>query len=415
MGAGQLHLIIDKSLFQSLPTRAFTPLDRHFEVVIPPILFKEILGDLPKDTSVANLANRFGVNTVLLPPYQFMIIEALLGAVIPMDGRIIPAGLIPVRSADGKLGHKIIQTPEDASLKRWQKDNFTLEEVFWAVEWQGIKKFINASHYIKKISDAGFKVETPKNLEHLKQIVDNILKDPKLQGTLLGLMHSEFKPTHEQQIKILNRWNAASRPPIEEFAPYAAFCIRVNLMLSIGNQKPEILGTPHEHDLRDLEYCYYLPFCEVFASTDKIHKKLKMLLRPDQDFVGDALKTDLIRLADDWTSLTKEQKIERNSQLGFRPPEMQGSIVYELWEKHRPDPTSGVPIQFDFKNTIVKGPDGKQQTFQEMLMGIADKITNAEMTNDQVEDGAFLEKSTVQSKAKLEELFPHIDFDKVNE
>ena len=167
--------------------------------------------------------------------------------------------------------------------------------------------------------------------------------------------------------------------------------------------------------MRDLEYCYYLPFCEVFASTDKIHRKLKILLRPDQDFVGDKLKEDLIRLAVEWASLTKDQKIERNSQLGFRPPEIQGSIIYELWEKHRPDPTSGVPIQFDFKNAIVEGPDGKRQTFHEMLMGFADKIKNAEMTNHQIENGAFLEKSTMQSRAKLEELFPHIDFDKVNE
>ncbi|MGB2751574.1 MAG: hypothetical protein WBC19_05910, partial [Pyrinomonadaceae bacterium] len=105
-----IHLIIDKSLFQSLPKKAFTPLDRYFYLVIPPILIKEILGDLGKNTSpeiIAGLADRFGMHSIVCQDHRFLLANSLIGNETSMDGRIPPAGMTPVVTADGMAGYNV--------------------------------------------------------------------------------------------------------------------------------------------------------------------------------------------------------------------------------------------------------------------------------------------------------------------
>lgn len=97
---------------------------------------------------------------------------------------------------------------------------------------------------------------------------------------------------------------------IKNFAPYAFFCVRANFLWAIGLTNPELFK-PDKNDRKDLEYCYYLPHCEILASKDHKHKRLvPFLLRPDQSFInGDELKTDLRRLSEDRDKLSQEEKI----------------------------------------------------------------------------------------------------------
>lgn len=200
---------------------------------------------------------------------------------------------------------------------------------------------------------------------------------------------------------------------MRDFAPYAEHCLRANLLLALGKSNEAILGSHHEHDLRDLEYCYYLPFCEVFASKDKIHKKLiKLLLRPDQRFVGAELETDLRRLADEWFALSRQGKADRHFEHGSRPPRHPDSCIHDLWEELRPERKPNLePLQ----HAKVTSPTGETKTFGEFLKEMHDKVSKASRTNDQhsLETSGFLVHTKKVSKVKLKELYPHIDFDKV--
>src|SRR5207249_3096998 len=144
--------------------------------------------------------------------------------------------------------------------------------------------------------------EQPKNLESLRNRVDDILNNPVTQPGLLRIIFSDFAVPMRTQVLAIKRFQS-KRPRLllNDFAPYAAFCLKANLLLGIGGL---LLKEPHPHDLRDLEYCYYLPFCNVFASADRLHRKLApMLLRPDQMFVGSELVDDLRRLSEIWKGL----------------------------------------------------------------------------------------------------------------
>lgn len=88
----------------------------------------------------------------------------------------------------------------------------------------------------------------------------------------------------------------------------------------------------------DIAYLYYLPFCHVFASNDKLHKRVvPLFLREDQSFVfGENLKADLQQLDVHFSALP-----EADRNLGFykiapTPPEDASFLVTQLWDKHLP-------------------------------------------------------------------------------
>lgn len=423
-----LRIIIDKSLFQSLPTKAFTPLDKYFEVIIPPILIKEILGDLAtrkdvdKERFVANLADRFGVNSIVCHDYRFLLINSLLGFETPVDGRIVAAGLTAVEARDGTLGFKVSDTFEDNALRRWQRGDFSIGEAFWAYRWQSIRKFISSNLYFNKLKEWGITLPHLKSLEQLNEVVEEILSNPRIQGRLLGLINREFQLSWNIQVRVVNRWFELKRPLLKDFAPYAAYCLKANLLLVIGKSNETILGGRHEHDLRDLEYCYYLPFCQIFASVDKIHKKLiRLLKRENQSFVSGEFSEELKKLGEEWFSFTKEEKITYLAKYGSRPAPNPDSTIIRLLKEYG---TENYRINKPGKPIIGKGiklPDvvppldkGKNESFPVFLKQLMNKVKDAELTRksvNSIEDGSFLVHKTLVSKKKIQELYPHIDFD----
>lgn len=85
-----------------------------------------------------------------------------------------------------------------------------------------------------------------------------------------------------------------------------------------------------------MEYFYYVPFCNVFASRDILHKQAaQCFLRLDQTFAdGDALKNDLGRIDAWWQGLNDEQRVDYDAERGSYPPVNEESIVSKLWRIH---------------------------------------------------------------------------------
>ncbi|MFN2455009.1 MAG: hypothetical protein ABR577_12380 [Pyrinomonadaceae bacterium] len=402
-----IHIILDKALFQSISAEAFTPLDRHFEIIIPPILFKEIWGDLATEKKedprrwVAYLASRLGANYIICPDYVDLLCNSLLGNEPPMDGRLIAAGMRPVKSSGGSLGYFVDPTPEDEALQRWQKQQVSFEESLWAYRWQRIRRYINTNLYLRKLSEAGVSVQKPKDLSHLQEIIDFILANPKTQGRLLNLLFRESEIPLQIQRRAIIRWFKSKRPLLSLFAPYAAHCVKANLLLALGNMNISILGRQGEHDLRDLEYCYYLPFCEVFALDDRLHRKLIPLLkRPDQRLVGTELRDDLKRLAQEWNAMSQDEKIAHHRKFGNRPAPNSDSITLKLWEKYRPDynPNKGfMPI--------------KGSNLHEFLLAKCEELKNAQQSEEPrtIEEARFVYQKKLVSREKLKDLYPQAD------
>lgn len=89
----------------------------------------------------------------------------------------------------------------------------------------------------------------------------------------------------------------------------------------------------------DIAYLYYLPFCTVFTSNDRLHKNLAPLfLHSMQNFIsGDEMKTDLARLNVHYSGLPEETKLKGMMNFAGEPPDDQSFLTTRMWDKYHPN------------------------------------------------------------------------------
>ena len=68
---------------------------------------------------------------------------------------------------------------------------------------------------------------------------------------------------------VLERWNTVNQPALTHFAPYASFILRVEAFLAIAHEYALISYDPNSRS--DITYFHYVPFCNVFVSSDRLH------------------------------------------------------------------------------------------------------------------------------------------------
>lgn len=430
MGLG-LRIILDKSVVYGLNKTEVDSLDRYFFQIIPPILTNEILADLSKEPKKPEITNKISAhsyrisgNRGITVNYRELLGHSLLGNEIPMEGKFLPAGQRMVQS-DGKPGAFVETKLEDETISRWESKSFTQREKDWAKKWRiTFERKINPKIYTDKIKEASLKFSPPENDEELVEKVDTLLNERSFQGKLLVLLAKEHKIPFKSQIKIINRWNKEGKPMIKNFAPYAFFCARVNFLWALGLTNPQLFKHD-KNDRKDMEYCYYLPHCEIFSSKDDKHKRIvPFLLKSYQQFVyGEELKADLRELSEQWDKLSKEKKIEIYQERGKAPPENENSIIFQLWRNLRGKVSAPMPLEIlEAKIVDSNLPEDKQEeiTFGEWLRSMSKKLKDSESityeefeklekTDGKINLGSFLMRTTKVNKERLLNMYPHLN------
>ena len=178
------------------------------------------------------------------------------------------------------------------------------------------------------ISSAG--KQKIKNYNELNQIVDRVLISPDNQEKLLQAIILNYDIDAESAVKIFGRWYEEGKPLIKDFATYALHCLKVDTLFLFGLTSDLITTRPTNRV--DCEYLYYLPFCNVFTSNDKIHKNLiPLLIRNDQHFItGEELKKDL-SIIDNYFN---QHGIEERQKYNNEPPIIDDSFTFKLWKQY---------------------------------------------------------------------------------
>lgn len=432
-----LRIILDKSVIHGLSNQEIDSLDRYFFQIIPPILLNEILAGLTKERGenrISNAAHRVSGNGGLAFNYREILGNSLIGNEVPMDGRFLPAGEKMVRSSSGSIGTVIDTTKEQEAIFRWERKNFQESEKTWASAWRRhYERPINSKMYVDEVLKASLVFETPKNDSGLAKCVDLILNDKKFQGEILVLLAKEFKMPLDFQKKVINRWFKEGKPMIKDFAPYAYFCSKANFLWAIGLTNSSLFNHD-KNDRKDLEYSYYIPFCQIFASKDKKHKRLiPFLLRPDQSFVdGDLLKTDLRQLSENWSKLSQQERISYHQKRDSAPPENESSIVFQLWRRHRGVVSPSFPldiINMEIVNSTLPKEKQNRRTFGEFIREKYKELNDSVTISTAEKDGlrqeygesnpsTFLIRKTKISKERILNLFPHVkikDIENIND
>ncbi len=332
-------LIFDKSALQCLNIEEACWLENFFITNIIPIFFVETLADLEKNIKdgrtpeqiVGNIAEKVPILGARPNVYhRYLIAGELLGESIPIKHRqIIISGGIPVATAD-KKGIFYKSSPEEESFGRWQSKEFLDLERETAKLWR-----LNLLNSVLKDYKMFELAVRPKSLSAVKQIVNNILTDESKKEAVLRSALDILGVPIFQQRKIIKCWEYQGQHLFKDFAPYSAYVFSVDLFFNIA-VAANLISKDRPSNKIDMAYLYYLPFCTIFVSGDKLHAKVvPFFIESDQSFINAYdLKKDFKKLNDHYSKLPDKVTIQGVMKFAPRPPLDSDFLVTRLWDKH---------------------------------------------------------------------------------
>ena len=334
-------IIFDKSTLQSLSVDESCWLENFFFTNITPLFYVETLADLAKTSGTKRTAEEIVGELALKTPTssassnrlsKTLVVQDLLGNSIAMSNRVIVGGGQPKRDTDGKVGMHFDKSPESIALSRWQAGDFEEVERSAARKWRdnlAIIDFDSRIRWVRNIIPPNTKF---RSLAEIKNFVDDFVQQSS--SSLLNFALQFLLISGPVQSAVVSRYEKAGRPVLSVLAPYAAYVLKVELFFYIGLLS-SLISKDRPSNKIDLAYLYYLPFCQVFVSTDKLHKNIAPLfMEIGQEFVwGTDLKASLGELDDYYSKHVEEiEKVGIMSFAPFPPKEMENEVT-RLWDK----------------------------------------------------------------------------------
>jgi hypothetical protein len=338
--------LFDKSFLQTLSTDESVWFDHFFYPVISPVFFVETLADLEKRPREGKTAEEEVAIIAAKTPqmsgapcffHPGMCISDLFGNHPPMDGRIPMAGMRTV-ARNGKVAAIKDEAEETQAFSRWQRGRFLEMERVHARQWRARLASIDLTSIEKAMKAAGVNSKTCKDLVSAVKIADIAVKGlSKSVGRFDGMLEVLQVPQNQRRA-IKDRWNRLKRPALDLFAPYAAHVLKVEIFFRVALGANLIASTRASHQV-DIAYLFYLPFCQIFISNDKLHRLCAPLfMRSNQTFVwGVELKSDLSEINAIYSKLPSEIKASGVFKFAKRLPMESRGIVRNLFERYAPN------------------------------------------------------------------------------
>jgi len=337
--------LFDKSFLQSLSVDESVWFDHFFLANICPLFYVETLADLEKsvregrtpEDEVALIADKFPEMHGSPSAYHTTASVAnLLGEELPMTGQIPLAGGRPVKARD-RTGWVFEWSAEAEAFSRWQSREFVEIERRFAQTWRAALLAVDPEEVARALEVSAIDARRCKSLEAAKAMAEALVSPPGDSPRPMALALALLRVPQQYHEGIIQRWVTANRPQLVEYAPYAAYALTVELFLQIA-LAARLISSQRPSSRVDIAYLFYLPFCMVFVSSDRLHRRCAPLfLREDQQFVwGQDLKEALRELNDHYSGLPASTKATGVMSFARYPPDQAGSLVTQLWDRHLP-------------------------------------------------------------------------------
>lgn len=340
-------LIFDKSFLESLTVNESIWLDHFFLCNITPLFYVETLADLEKKGKKGkiirdsqDIVKEIAKKSPVISPcpsmhHRRIVVYELLGEEVDVKNRRIQRSSGQyVKYSDGTVGIDFRQFPEEAALHRWKLGLFEEIERDIAKDWRGALSVLNFDKIIALInSEIPFGTRFT-DMQTLRVFVGDFVKAKYKSFIHFAL---EILDVPEKARKsIIKRWQNNGWKTFSEFAPYAAHVLTVDLFFYLGLSNGLIGKERASSNRIDISYLYYLPFCHVFVSTDRLHKRVAPLfIEPDQSFVpGEELKDDFAKINDYYKGLPQKDKDLGVFGFAKHPPLEIDTLVGRLHDKN---------------------------------------------------------------------------------
>jgi hypothetical protein len=350
-------IICDKSAIQSLNREQAFWLGIHYRANIVPIFLTEVLADLhkppPEGKAAEDVVARISAKVPQLGAFPnvhhaTLVLGDLLGHPVEMirvpvipEGKIIQAG-DRVTSYYGEM-------PESAAVRRWRKGDFLGVERDFAKAWREALEKLDLTA-IRNASQARGALKLS-DFAAVKAAADDIALANGRRYAVFKSALNVLNIPESYRPAILKRWKEHGGPALRDFAPYADYVFRCEVFfhLAIATGKIDAVRTSNRNDMA---YLFYLPFCRVFTSFDRLHASIAPLfMGEDQTFVpGQLLKDDLAKLNAYYRALPEEVRASGAMQYAAYPPlegEYLTSGLYDRfepgWREHARNPIKLTP------------------------------------------------------------------------
>lgn len=337
--------LFDKSFLQSLSVDEAMWFDHFFYANICPLFYVETLADLEKTTR--NGRNPEDEVRIIADKTPYMrggpsvyhgtlCLAELQGYKVPMTGQIPIAGGRSVNSG-GKRGVVIDNPPEAKAFSRWQEGRFLDLERDHARAWRAALANLDLPSVAEKFRALGINGKSCRTLDEAKAIASGIVHSKASPFDQIALVINFLAIPRQYHHEIVERWSTFGYLPLAQYAPFVSHVIEVEIFFQIA-LAANLIPSSRASNRVDVAYLFYLPFCSVFVSGDKLHRKCAPLfMRPDQDFVWmDDLKADLKHANEHFSNVPEHVKVKGIMAFAHHPPDDSGSLMIQLWDRHVP-------------------------------------------------------------------------------
>ena len=336
-------IIFDKSSLQSLSVDESVWLENFFLTNLTPLFYIETLVDIEKEVRgnqtpqqiVSNIALKTPQNSYPNMHHSRLLVYNLLGGKVDMSNRPNLGGGVFKESPDGRIGVHYEKFPEAEAMQRWQEEKFLEIEKNFARKWRQSLSNIDFDYMVGLTKNIIPKGKKFKHLEEIKSFVDHFVQGGYRE--LYELAFEVLKVPDGLRSNIMSRWEKEQYPGLTVFAPYAAYVLKVNLFLFLSMYS-SFISKDRPSNMIDIAYLYYLPFCMVFTSNDKLHiKTASLFMEQGQIFIqGQDLKSSLKELDEYYSKLPNEIRNQGVMKFAVYPPEEMNTLVVNLWDKLLP-------------------------------------------------------------------------------
>lgn len=332
--------LFDKSFLEGLNVDEAVLFDHFFYPVTCPIFYVETLADLEKPANRGRRPEEVVGSIAFKTPqmhggpnvhHRTLVIGDLLGQKIAMTGQIVVAGGIPVQ-VDGTTNVVFKPMPESEAFSRWQRGQFEEIERTSAKRWREELRTLDLREVAKQAHYYGLDLSSCKTIEQAKELAERAIANLPNDGQIAFALE-KFQIDSPERDEVRRRWEAAGRPALGEYAPYAYFVLMVEIFFEIALATGKI-SADRASNINDLAYLFYLPFCTLFLSTDRLHRMCAPLfMRSDQEFLwGADVKVDL--QANHLALMQLPEDDRRRGLIALNPPPKTGGLIAGVYARH---------------------------------------------------------------------------------
>jgi hypothetical protein len=386
--------IFDKSALQSFNPDEALWFDWFFKTNITPLFYVETLADLNKqmrdgctpEQAVGNIAYKTPtIGAELNVHHQTLCLHDLLGDSVRLERLPVLGRGRTVRTSD-RTGIIFDRPPEMEAFERWQRHDFLDVERLYARAW---RRGLAAFDLTAILANLGLSENARLQLS-LSQAKEFAVRQVQGERDRFSFLKTAMEmlgvpPLFRPQI--IRRWKVAGGPPLCEFAPYAAHILRVDLFCYLGLAAGHL--SPRKNTRVDIAYLYYLPFCMIFASGDKLHRTVvPYFIGNDQAFIwAPDLKSELAKLDAHFSELPDDVRAQGMFSFASNPPVEGDFLTTQLWDRFLP------AWRARLEEPLVRSPERDAK-----LMAALEEMAAAPEASDRVTAD---EASYVLSKRKI--------------